>query len=299
MMRAFRFACCALLLGATGVVGCSSDDDDDDGTAAGSSGTSGTNAAGAGTAGDDNGGTAGASCVDPPVTANKICDEIASQKMGEEGFVVTSPDFDDCGEIPARMTCDGNDFGTGDSPEFNWEGAPEGTLSFAAVFKDISLSADPATERFGYHWVMWDIPADTTGLPGGMTGGYDSVEVPGAHQWSSLGSYGFFTPCPNPFREAPMFMCSLTRDSYSFTLYALPTETLDNLPAPDLDDDGNPTGNWVVKMGHYIESLDALGVTEYRGTSKAWASTFVPPNAAQFPCTQQMIDDEMTDDCLH
>jgi hypothetical protein len=46
-----------------------------------------------------------------------------------------------------------------------------------------------------------------------------------------------------------------------------------------------PTGNWVVNMGHYIESLDALAVTEYRGTSKAWASAFVPPSAAQFPCT--------------
>jgi phosphatidylethanolamine-binding protein (PEBP) family uncharacterized protein len=297
-------------------VGCSSDDDDDNPGTAGSAGTGGSgadaggsgdsagvgNTGNTGTAGDDAGGAGGTACVgDPPVTPRDVCDDIPSQQAGDEGFTVTSPDFDNCGEIPASMTCDGNDFGTGDSPEFNWEGAPEGTLSFAAVFKDISLSEDPATERFGYHWVMWDIPADTTGLPGGMAGGYESVEVPGAHQWSSLGSYGFFTPCPNPFpREAPMFTCSLTQDSYSFTLYALPTETLEEIPPPAIDaTTGMPIANWVVQMGHYIESLDALAVAEYRGTSKAWAAAFVPPSAAQFPCSKEMVDDEMTDDCLH
>src|SRR5262249_4814561 len=153
------------------------------------------------------------------------------------------------------------------SPTFTWSGAPASTMSFAAVFKDIAILADndPTTEKFGYHWVMWDIPPSTTKLPGGMTGGFHSTEIPGALQWSSLGSatgpdsgnYGFFTPCPNPFpRDNAAFMCSLVNDSYSLTLYALPTAKLDNLPAPDLDPMTNmPTGNWVVKMAHYIEGL--------------------------------------------
>ena len=127
-----------------------------------------------------------------------------SQAKGDTTFKVTSDDFTSCGEMPKAMTCDGNDFGTGASPAFKWTAAPAGTLSFAVVFKDISLLNDLATERFGYHWVMWDIPPTTTGLPGAMKGGYDSMEVPGAHQWSSLTSYGFFTPCPNPFpKEHP------------------------------------------------------------------------------------------------
>jgi phosphatidylethanolamine-binding protein (PEBP) family uncharacterized protein len=255
-----------------------------DGSNAGSTSSEGGSAAIAGA-----GGGAGAACVgDPPVTPNKVCTDIASQKKGDAAFTVTSPDFTNCGEIPKAMTCDGNDFGTGASPKLEWTGAPATTKSFAVVFKDISLSNDVATERFGYHWVMWDIPATTTGLPAGMTGGYQSVEVPGAHQWSSLGSYGFFPPCPNPFRDPPMFMCSLTQDSYSFTVYALPVAKLSEIPAAIDTATSMPAAagwNWVVNMAHYVESLDAVAVAEYRGTSKAWAKAFVPPNAAQFPCS--------------
>ncbi len=136
---------------------------------------------------------------------------------------------------------------------------------------------------------MWDIPATVTKLPGAMAGSYNSVEVPGAHQWSSLGTYGFFTPCPNPFpKDDFRFSCSLTQDSYSLTLYALPMAKLTNLPAPMETRPGMPTTsswNWVVNMAHYIESLNAVAVAEYRGTSKAWAGKFVPPSAMAFPCT--------------
>ena len=75
-------------------------------------------------------------------------------------------------------------------------------------------------------------------------------------------------------------------DSYSLALYALPVAKLDNLPAPDLDaTTGMPTGNYVVKMGHYIESLSAVAIAEYRGTSHAWATSFSPPPQVQYPCT--------------
>src|SRR6188768_3452383 len=202
------------------------------GASGASAGSAGSTAAGAG-AGGASAGTGGTACVgDPAATPNKICTDIPSQKKGDAAFTVSSPDFTSCGEIPKTMTCDGKDFGTGASPKIDWTGVPANTQSFAVVFKDISLSNDVATERFGYHWVMWDIPASVKGLPGGMTGGYQSVEVPGAHQWSSLGSYGFFSPCPNPFpRDDARFMCTLTQDSYSITVYALPVAKLTDLPA--------------------------------------------------------------------
>jgi hypothetical protein len=134
---------------------------------------------------------------------------------------------------------------------------------------------------------MWDIPATRTGLPAGLTGGYHSTEVPGALQWAGRNNYGFFPPCPNPFpRDDARFMCNLVIDSYSFTLYALPTAKLTNLPPPDLDaTTGQPTGNYVVKLAHYIEGLSALAVTEYRGTSKAWSTSFAPPSPVQYPCS--------------
>ena len=280
------------LLGATAIVGCSSESPTGPGSGGTSAGgTSSSAGAGGSTAGSSgSAGTGGAACVgDPPVTPNKVCADIPSQKKGDASFTVSSPDFTSCGEIPKTMTCDGHDFGTGASPQFTWSTAPAGTLSFAVVFKDISLSNDLATERFGYHWVMWDIPPTVTGLPAGMTGGYASTEVPGAHQWSTLGSYGFFTPCPNPFPNgAPQFMCSLTQDSYALTVYALKVAKIDNLPAAVNTTTSMPAvsgWNWVVNMGHYIESLDAVAVAEYRGTSKAWAAQFVSPNAAAFPCS--------------
>jgi hypothetical protein len=75
--------------------------------------------------------------------------------------------------------------------------------------------------------------------------------------------------------------------------------TLTDLPAADLDPDtGMPTGNWVVNMGHYIESLDALAVTEYRGTSGAWATSFMPPDPAPYPCTTVPALDGGALDCL-
>lgn len=52
-----------------------------------------------------------------------------------------------------------------------------------------------------------------------------------------------------------------------------------------MDANGKPTGNYVVKLGHYIESLQALAVAEYRGTSKAWATSFASATPAQYPCS--------------
>jgi phosphatidylethanolamine-binding protein (PEBP) family uncharacterized protein len=264
------------------------------GAAGGGAGTTGAGGGAAGTGGGAAGGggasgTGGMACVgDPPVTEHNMCAAIPSAKKGDAAFTISSPDFANCGAMPATQTCDGKAFATGASPTLTWTGAPAGTMSFALVFKDISILADnnPMTERLGYHWVMWDIPATRTGLPAGLTGGYRSTEVPGALQWAGRNNYGFFPPCPNPFpRSDSRFTCSLVIDSYSFTLYALPVAKLTNLPQPDLDaTSGLPTGNYVVKLAKYIDGLAALAVTEFRSTSKAWATSFAPPSPTQYPC---------------
>jgi phosphatidylethanolamine-binding protein (PEBP) family uncharacterized protein len=276
---------CVVAAGGLSTAGCASDDDD-----------SGANAGAGGTAGS--GGTGGMPCVgDPPVMPRAVCADIPSQKTGDANFKISSPDFTECGEIPKATTCDGKAFGTGASPKLDIAGVPAGAKSLALVFKDIAIlaSGDPTQDKFGYHWVMWDIPPTTTSLPAAMTGGYHSTEVPGALQWAQRNNYAYFPPCPNPFpRDDARFMCSLVIDSYAFTLYAFDQEKLDALPAPDLDPmTGNPTGNWVVNMGHYIEGLTALAVTEYRGTSQAWSTSFAPPDPFQYPCTAGM-----TDSCL-
>jgi phosphatidylethanolamine-binding protein (PEBP) family uncharacterized protein len=328
MRKAAWTACGACLLGAMALVGCSSDSKGTSGgggaggTAVGGAGgtavagAGGTAVAGAGgTAVAGAGGTAvagagggaagmgGAGCEgDPPVTEHNVCATIASGKMGDPGFTISSPDFANCGDMPAALTCDGKAFGTGAAPTLTWSGAPAGTMSYALVFKDIAILADgdPTKERLGYHWVMWDIPATATGLTPPATGGYHSAQIAGALQWSGRNNYAFFPPCPNPFPKGDArFTCGLVIDSYSFTLYALPTAKLTDLPAPDMDaTTGNPTGNYVVKMAHYIESLSAIAVTEHRGRSKAWATSFAPPDPVQYPCTGAMVDAGATSMCL-
>src|SRR4051812_47505551 len=130
MTKASLLACGTLLLGAASLAGCSSDDDD----AKNSGGTGATGASGG------MGGSSGMACVgDPPVTDHNSCTDIPSLKKGAAGFTISSSEFENCAELPSKNTCDGNAFGSGVSPRLTWSGAPEGTLSFALVFKDISL----------------------------------------------------------------------------------------------------------------------------------------------------------------
>jgi phosphatidylethanolamine-binding protein (PEBP) family uncharacterized protein len=213
---------------------------------------------------------------------------------GAGGFSISSPDFSYCGTIPTPMTCDGNAFGSGTNPTLNWSGAPNGTVSYALVFKDISLLSDTNSStaetdvniQHGYHWVMWDIPVSATHLATNSMTGYHSADISGAMQWSQRNNYGYFPPCPNPFPKGDSrFNCTLTLDSYSYTLYAFSSAHLANLPAPDLNANGEPTGNYAAKLGRYIDSLPRLGVTEYRGTSSAWAGSFSPPGTIEYPCS--------------
>jgi Raf kinase inhibitor-like YbhB/YbcL family protein len=57
------------------------------------------------------------------------------------------------------------------SPKISWTGAPATTQSFAIVFHDmeVSLGNNPTDDVL--HWIVWDIPATSTGLPEGVAAG--------------------------------------------------------------------------------------------------------------------------------
>src|SRR5262249_5949985 len=155
----------------------------------------------------------------------------AGGHAGAGGFAIMSPDFAFCGAIPAANTCDGHDFGTGTNPNLQWSGAPSGTMSYAIVFKDISLTGQTTAStvdtdinvQHGYHWVMWDIPASVnmiaSGTISGTNSGYHSPTVTGAMEWAQRNNYAFFPPCPNPFPKSDsrfdQTKCQLSLDSYS------------------------------------------------------------------------------------
>ena len=110
-------------------------------------------------------------------------------------LTVTSPAFTDGGSIPSKHTCDGDDV----SPSLAWTGAPEGTAAFALI-------VDDPDARGWIHWVVADIPAETTELPeGGGTG---------TEGGNDFGRNGWGGPCPPSGTHR-----------YDFTVFALSEQT--------------------------------------------------------------------------
>ncbi len=112
---------------------------------------------------------------------------------GESAMRLTSPAFADGEPIPSEHTCDGEDV----SPPLAWTDAPDGTEAFALLVED------PDAGNF-VHWILTDIPGDTTELPEGQG---DRIGRPGPNGFGALGWGG---PCP-PSGE----------HRYVFTLVAL------------------------------------------------------------------------------
>ena len=91
-----------------------------------------------------------------------------------------------------------------------WRNAPPGTRSFAVTFYD----KDAPTGSGFWHWVVYDIPATTDGLPGGINGG--TLPVGAVEGNTDLGKPGFLGPCPPIGRV----------HDYVYSVYALKVDKL-------------------------------------------------------------------------
>jgi Raf kinase inhibitor-like YbhB/YbcL family protein len=100
-------------------------------------------------------------------------------------FSLTSPAFADGAAIPSKFTCDAGT--TNPSPELAWKDAPAGTKSFVLVLHDPDV---PMPGGFT-HWVLFDVPPATTGLPEAFQPG--SVGISGN---SGFRRAGYAGPCP-------------------------------------------------------------------------------------------------------
>ncbi len=150
-------------------------------------------------------------------------------------LVLTSAAFHHNGPIPARYTCQGQDL----SPPLAWSGAPPGTKSFALIVDDPD-APDPAAPRMTWvHWVLYNLPADATGLPEGVTAArLPAGALEGSNDWRRTGYGG---PCP-----------PIGRHRYFHKLYALDTVL------PDLH---HPTKAALEKrmQGHILASAELVG----------------------------------------
>jgi Raf kinase inhibitor-like YbhB/YbcL family protein len=127
-------------------------------------------------------------------------------------LTLLSSDFAHHGEMPIRLTCEGE----GQSPALAWSGVPPTTRSLVLIVDDPD-APDPRAPKMTYvHWVLYDIPPTATGLPVGVK----TKDLPpgtreGLNDWKRTGYGG---PCP-----------PVGRHRYFFKLFAL-----DRL-LPDLD----------------------------------------------------------------
>jgi Raf kinase inhibitor-like YbhB/YbcL family protein len=137
------------------------------------------------------------------------------------------------GAIPSKHTCEGDNI----SPPLAWSGAPKGTKSYVLIVDDPD-APDPAAPKMTWvHWVLYNIPAATAGLPENVSK-LPSGTGEGINDWQSTGYGG---PCP-----------PIGRHRYFHKLYALDTLLTLN---------GTPTKADLEKamQGHILEQSVLMG----------------------------------------
>lgn len=142
--------------------------------------------------------------------------------------------------IPAKFTCDGQDV----SPSLAWQNPPRGVRSYVLIVDDPDAPDPAAPQRTWVHWLLYNLPGETAGLPEGLA----SDDLPpgtleGRNDWNRAGYGG---PCP-----------PIGRHRYFHKLYALDT-LLPDLGLPDKD-------ALVAAMeGHVIDEAQLMGTYQKR-----------------------------------
>lgn len=119
-------------------------------------------------------------------------------------LTIVSSAFEDGGEIPREYTCEGND----GSPPLRWSGVPWDAHSLVLIVDDPDAPDPEAPKMTWVHWVLYNLPPDSSGLSAAMT----AARLPagtgeGLNDWQRTGYGG---PCP-----------PVGRHRYFFKLYAL------------------------------------------------------------------------------
>lgn len=120
------------------------------------------------------------------------------------GISLTSSAFDPDGAIPEKYTCDGIDI----SPPLSWTGVAPSAKSLVLIVDDPDAPDPAAPQRTWVHWLLYNIPADTVGLPEGVqVTNLPTGTLEGLNDWERTGYGG---PCP-----------PIGRHRYVHKLYAL------------------------------------------------------------------------------
>jgi Raf kinase inhibitor-like YbhB/YbcL family protein len=148
-------------------------------------------------------------------------------------LTLTSSSFSPQGEIPTRYTCEGQDV----SPALSWSGVPAGTKSLVLIVDDPDAPDPKAPKMTWVHWILYDLPPDSTGLAEGASSLPPGTRE-GQNDWKRTGYGG---PCP-----------PIGRHRYFHKLYAL------DVVLPDL---GTPTKARLEEAmkGHVLAQAEIVG----------------------------------------
>jgi hypothetical protein len=157
-------------------------------------------------------------------------------------FTLTSTAFTHNGAIPVVYTCEGKDI----SPPLAWTDVPRNAKSLVLIVDDPDAPDPQAPKLTWVHWVLYNLPPDTTGLAEGIK----PAQLPkgtgeGLNDWKRTGYGG---PCP-----------PIGRHRYFHKLYAVDT-VLAGLP-------GKPRKSDIeaAMAGHIIAKVELIGTYQKSG----------------------------------
>ncbi|AWQ19500.1 kinase inhibitor [Pantoea ananatis] len=127
---------------------------------------------------------------------------------------VYSQDLHDGDKMPEKHVFNGMGYqGDNLSPHLAWEDAPEGTKSFVITCFD----PDAPTGSGWWHWVVANIPAETTSLPQGAGSGKAALPAGALQTRTDFGQAGYGGAAP-PAGET---------HRYIFSVHALDVDNID------------------------------------------------------------------------
>lgn len=139
---------------------------------------------------------------------------------------ITSSAFTQNSPIPSKYTCDGNDI----LPPLSFSDVPQNAKSLTLIVDD-----PDAPVGIWVHWVVYNIPVGTRGIPEG------SVPLGAVQGENSAGTQDFHGPCPPSGTHR-----------YFFKLYALDTTlNLENPKKQHLEE---------AMKNHILDSAELIGI---------------------------------------
>ncbi len=204
---------------------------------------------------EDDGGATGGAAAASSGGGDEATDGYKLTQTFDMSIEVTSPVFSRIRRIPKDHSCTPKALKAGQvyeqnydptktfansSPPLEWTGVPEGTVSIALVMdsdqvaavKDVTaaqgVDIESAPDNAWSHWVIWNIPADSTGLPEGVDTATEALAVgPNTSQGvNDDNTVGYSGPCPLPVTVTYKkgYRTPKVVFSYFFHVYALDVE---------------------------------------------------------------------------